>query len=79
MSKDFDKLATNGKHLVNFAVSCLLRLPASGWGYGGYKISKYKVRAQCNKCKNYFHQYCLNIPQCTIDSRKMPWSCIRCA
>jgi hypothetical protein len=40
MSKDFDKLATNGKHLVNFAVSCLLRLPASGWGYGGYKISQ---------------------------------------
>ena len=62
------------KKICSFPVYCVCRLPD-----GDTKFPKYKVMAQCNKCKNYFHQYCLNIPQCTIDSRKMPWSCIRCA
>jgi hypothetical protein len=56
------------KKTLSFAVYCICRLPD-----GDSQFPKYRVMAQCNKCKNYFHQFCLNIPQCTIDYRKLPW------
>ncbi|KZR97695.1 Uncharacterized protein APZ42_007286 [Daphnia magna] len=34
--------------------------------------------AQCNSCKNYYHQQCEGIPQAAIDSKKTPWICSLC-
>ena len=64
------------KKTISTLTYCICRMPDFG---DRMRIPEmYRVMAQCNSCKNYYHQQCEGIPQTAIDSRKTPWICSLC-
>ena len=56
------------KHIQKTELHCSCRLPKLG----------VDLMAECDACKVWFHQHCMDIPSKVFDNPDFPWKCKNC-